>query len=366
MKKKRIRFLINSLSGGGAENILMNVLRHLSAKQDYDISLVTVVGGDLEKRIPAAVRYRKILKRDNGLFKLFVKLVLKLPRRLFAALFLRGEYDFEVAYLEGRPTRFAAAKKTSGKKIAFVHCDMAVANPVLPLYRSTAACLEEYRGFDSVCFVSADALNSFERVIGSLDNARIIHNIIDAERIVRLSEADTKPAFSTSGLKLVAVGRLAPEKNYGMLVSVVGELSRDYETELLLIGDGPERSALEAQIRENELSCVKLLGYSDNPYPVMKQADLLVCSSLYEGYSTVVCESLTLGVPVITTDCAGMTEILNDGRYGMITENSREGLLRGLKSLLTKPAVLERFAANLGDYSADPVADREYAALFEE
>ena len=67
----------------------------------------------------------------------------------------------------------------------------------------------------------------------------------------------------------------------------------------------------------------------------MAKADLYVCPSLSEAYSTSVAESVALGVPVLTTDCSGMREILNDGEYGYIVENSEEGLYRGLKLLLS-------------------------------
>ena len=73
---------------------------------------------------------------------------------------------------------------------------------------------------------------------------------------------------------------------------------------------------------------------------MLKCADLYVCSSLYEGFSTTVVESLILGTPVVTTDCTGMREILGDSEYGLITANDDEAFYEGVKRMLTGQAKL--------------------------
>ena len=69
----------------------------------------------------------------------------------------------------------------------------------------------------------------------------------------------------------------------------------------------------------------------------MTQSDLFVCSSISEGYSTAVTEALILGLPVVTTDCSGMNELLQGEKYGIITENSEATLFEGIKQLLDHP-----------------------------
>lgn len=77
---------------------------------------------------------------------------------------------------------------------------------------------------------------------------------------------------------------------------------------------------------------------------MLKCADLYVCSSLYEGFSTTVVESLILGTPVVTTDCTGMREILGDSEYGLITANDDEAFYEGVKRMLTEPGLLSHYA----------------------
>ena len=88
---------------------------------------------------------------------------------------------------------------------------------------------------------------------------------------------------------------------------------------------------------------VCLLGFHANPYKYLRQGDLFVCSSLSEGYSTAVTEALILGLPIITTDCSGMAELLQNGECGVITENDEAALYEGMRRLLTDKSLLEHY-----------------------
>ena len=106
----------------------------------------------------------------------------------------------------------------------------------------------------------------------------------------------------------------------------------------------------------------KLIGFCENPYPYIKAADLWVCSSRYEGFSTFVTEGMILGKPVVTTDCTGMRELLGDSEYGLIVENKEESLLRGMRRMLSEPELRSSYAnkaANRGrDFSARQLTEK--------
>ena len=87
----------------------------------------------------------------------------------------------------------------------------------------------------------------------------------------------------------------------------------------------------------------KLLGFRENPYNLMYAADILVCSSIFEGFSTFVTEGLILGKPIVTTDVSGMHELLGDSEYGLITANDDEAFYEGVKRMLTEPELLEYY-----------------------
>ena len=80
-------------------------------------------------------------------------------------------------------------------------------------------------------------------------------------------------------------------------------------------------------------------GFRDNPYCLMGTADLLVCSSVFEGFSTFITEGLILGKPIVTTDVSGMRELLGDSEYGLITANDDEAFYEGVKRMLAEARV---------------------------
>jgi glycosyltransferase involved in cell wall biosynthesis len=145
---------------------------------------------------------------------------------------------------------------------------------------------------------------------------------------------------------MLAVGTLYPPKNYPRLLQAHKRLLQaGVEHDLWILGDGEQRQAIEQYITDHHLiDSVRLFGFQTNPYPYMKAADLIVCSSNYEGFSTVITESVILGKAVVTTDCSGMREILGDSEYGLITENTDDAFYSGLTSMLTNSALRKEYA----------------------
>lgn len=366
---KKLLFFINTLDGGGAEKVLVDLVNSIASEQ-YDVDLVTITGGVHSDKLSEKICYRPIIRNRNSLIgKLLEKIIYHMPYSMLAKLFLHGEYDAEIAYLEGFPTRVLAVKKSGAKKMAFVHCDVSVQPVLQSFYKSKQACLDEYRKFDKVCFVSEVALGGFEKTFGVLDNAQVIHNIVLASEILEKAKEEPPYRYETDGMKILAVGRLSKEKGYDRLIRAAAHLEKKYTFELWIAGDGGERSALEAMIQQLGVRSVKLLGFQKNPYPFMRSADLFVCPSYYEGYSTVVTEATILGLPVLTTDCAGMREILDNGNSGCIVENSEEALEQGLEILLSSKEKFEELklkAQKKSETFSNEKAMQEYIELFKE
>ncbi len=337
---KKILFMINTLGGGGAEKVIVDLLNRLD-KNKYNITLLTVNAGVHAKQLSSGIHYRCLVKNKTSfLGNLTTKIIYHLPYRFFRFLFIRKQYDLEIAYLEGFPTRVIASGRKNTPKIAFVHCDVSVSHPLKKYYKNNDFCLAEYQSFDKVCFVSEQAKKGFEKTYACLDNAVIVHNVVNTKETIKKATEDTDFSFKTKGVKIVTVGRLVPEKGYDRLIRVAAILEKTYSFEICILGEGSQRQYLEDLIEELNVTSVKLMGYKENPYSCMVKADVFVCSSLFEGYSTAVTESIILGVPVVTTDCAGMDELLYNGEIGIVTPNTEEGLLRGLESVLADTQLL--------------------------
>lgn len=114
---------------------------------------------------------------------------------------------------------------------------------------------------------------------------------------------------------------------------------------ICILGVGEEQARLERQIRQLGIEdSVTLLGYRKNPYQYVSRCDLYVCSSRREGFSTAVTEALVLGTPVISTDCSGARELLgNDNEFGIVVENSEQGIYEGMKRMLSDPDLLAHY-----------------------
>ena len=365
-KKIKLLILITTLQAGGAEKVLIDLLNSIDNSL-YDITVISFLGGIHEKRLPAHINYIKIIKTK---IRLFQRLMMKyyfsiISRRKTAKKIIRNNYDIEIAYLEGLPTQIIAAHQSTASKLAFIHTNP-MKNPVFRnLYSSNEALKKDYNSFDNIVFVSEDAKKGFEEYGFSSNKEIVLHNVIDINNIKRLSEEKADTPFSTKGLKIISVGRLTEEKAFYRLINAACELEKEnLDFEIFIIGDGLLRNELNALKDKLNVKSVKLLGYRDNPYPYYRCSDLYVCSSKVEGYSTAVAEAVILGLPVLTTDCSGMSEILHDGENGIITQNNTASFTDGLRRIITDSNLLNQIKTSAKEYSSSANSEESLEAYY--
>ena len=133
---------------------------------------------------------------------------------------------------------------------------------------------------------------------------------------------------------------------FDRLVKIQKQLREaDYRTHIYILGSGKNRQEIEAFAADNGIAdSFTFLGFQENPYKYVSKADLFVCSSRREGFSTAVSEALVLGIPVVSTCCSGARELLGENNeYGIVTENSENALYQGVKKLLDDPALLSHY-----------------------
>ncbi len=333
-----ILFYIDTLMAGGAEKVLENLVNAMDARR-FRVTVATPFPED-RSGLGAHVNYRSLYPARNALTRYLYRLESALGT---AVRRLPKDFDLEVAYLECGPTKFIAGSKSPAKKVAWVHCDLALKNldNLSAFVKKTAPW---YQKFDRVVCVSESVRESFLVLYDGRFPASVLYNVNNEAEILR--KADAFAPESAEVPTLCAVGRLSPEKNFLHLLRALPKLKKDgIPFRLQIIGEGEERSRLEEYIQRKHLGdCVRLLGWQENPYPYMKAADVIVCSSIYEGLSTVVTESLILGKAVVTTPCNGMAELLGDSEYGLIADRDDNGLHRALRRMLTEPGLRQHYA----------------------
>ena len=360
MERIKILFFIEELRAGGAEKVLCNLVNELDQTR-FDVTVQTLWKADAAQFLKPGVRYRYCYGARTGLNRSRSRL--EAAAGLTYPLHMKGDYDIEVAYLEFGPTKIlAGSTNKKAKKLAWVHCDLEQKLSGKP--ETIQKVSGQYAAYDRIVCVSRTAKESFVRLIGREEDVTVLYNTVEDAAIREKALAVIPAVPEKRRLTVVTVGRLSSEKQFDMLLRVHKRLLQDgLIHDLWIVGEGDQRNLLEKQIAENDLAdSVRLCGYQTNPYPFMWAADLLVCSSRYEGLSTFVTEGLILGKPIVTTECSGMRELLGDSEFGLITDNSEEALLEGMRRMLTEPETREQFAARAAvrgqDFSARSLTEK--------
>lgn len=148
-----------------------------------------------------------------------------------------------------------------------------------------------------------------------------ILNSFEFSKIKKLSLKKCKKIYSKNSLKIISVGRLTYQKDFITLFRSIQNTNK-IKTELIVIGKGVDKEKLKNYIKENSLhKKIKLIGYQTNPFKFIRQADIFILTSRFEGSPNVLIEAQYLKKYIISTNCpTGPREILNNGKYGSLVK----------------------------------------------
>lgn len=341
---KRILFFIPSLAGRGAEKVLVNLVNNLD-KNKYDITVQTLFDkGSNKKQLEGnGIHYKYIFKHC---FRGNVYVLKLFSPKLLYKIMIREKYDIIVSFLQSPTTRvISGCDNENTKLINWIHNEVKNSKDFTKVYRNKKEfkkCLQRY---NLTVFVSNTAKKSFEDNFDLDLKSCVKYNIVDDSYIKRkATEKITDINFEEDKINLITVGGLVYQKGYDRLLRIMKKIvDENKNVHLYVLGEGQQKDYLNKILKENLLeNYVSLIGYKMNPYKYVKKADLFVCSSYYEGYSTAITESLILGTPVITTLCSGMEELLEYGKYGIIADNNEESLYIELKKIIEDKGKLEK------------------------
>ena len=344
-KMIKVLFLINTLGGGGAEKILVETVNNLD-KSKYQITVQTVFDEGVHKKdLSSNVRYKTIIPFKQGMFRsIYARFLVKILGCSFIyKFFVKDKYDYEIAFLEGLPTKIISKSKSkNGKKYAWLHTDLNAYPNSYKIFGSEKVEAKAYKTFDKIFCVSENVKTALQKKYDiTHDKIGVVYNIVDNEKILSAAQenavipAKINPVF-------VSAGRLTWVKGYERLLKVHHRLINEgLAHSVMILGDGEERNALESYISENNLERTAfLVGFQKNPYKYISKSDLFICSSFAEGYSTVVSEAVICGVPVLSTDVAGAKEPIHSPRCSIVVENNEEALYAALKNILMSEQML--------------------------
>ena len=335
----KVLIIENNLAGGGAEKVLLTLLEYLTPPK-YDVTLLLIKNKGLYLNdVPSYIKVQYMIDVTNG-EKEFPKdsdILIEFYKKQIDC-----NFDVEIAFLEGPPTKLLANSNNKlSRKIAWVHIDLEKVHWTYSYFQSLEEEKECYLKMNHVVFVSENARKGFENLFGTkLKNAIVINNPINIVKIKNFAEISP---LKYSNFTCVVVGSLVNRKGQSRLIYSMGRLFHaGYRFHLYLIGEGSEENSLKELSHILNISeYVHFTGFQRNPYSYMKNANLLISSSITEGYPLVLCEALCLGLPILATNCSGNRDVLQNGMYGLLVENTEEGIFNGLKSILDSPQLYE-------------------------
>ena len=325
MQMIRCLFVLSDLESGGAQRVLLTVLKQLDRAAFEPHLAVADTTGPLYKELPgnAAIHFLGS-SRVRYLLPALHRLVRKVrPRVVVSTL---GHLNLALLASKGlfpKGTRLVVREaNTPSARLA------QTSHPTLYRWGFRTLYPRADRVLCNAAFMKEDLVNGFSV---AREKAAVVPNPVDTGRILgRVEGAENPYPKGGEGPQIVSVGRLTHQKGYDLLAKVMKEATVRFPSlHLTIVGDGPEKEALEGLSTELGLGeKVTFAGHRDNPYPFMAHADLFISSSRYEGSPNAVLESLACGTPVLAFDCPGGTrEIISEGKNGWLVPAEEVGAM---------------------------------------
>ncbi len=379
--KKNMLFVMINLYNGGAERSLINLLKLLDYnKYNVDLLLFKKEGTFL-KEVPSEVSIieldetSRILYGNNEkksliniyfyIYRAFATIISRLfsikynkQKRIFRwknfyskkIKKLTKKYDTAIAYMHGEPTYFVSEKVDSTNKVCWIHTDYSayIYNGKYTTYEASL-----YNNYTHIITVSNICAQSFKNIIKDkrlFNKIRVLPNLTSKNEIIKKSEefypieyVDKKELF------ILSIGRLTRLKRFDRAIEASKILKeKGILFKWFIIGDGGEDKKLRRLIKENNVSDVCfLLGTRNNPYPYIKNSDIVVQTSEYEGKSMVLDEAKILGKFIISTSYKSVFDQIKNEETGIIVNKSSEAVSDGIIKLISNKKIYQKIKTEI-------------------
>lgn len=389
IKNKNVLFVNNTLSTGGAEKVLLPLMKKFISNNN-DVHLYVITGmGELVSQLPEGVKLlnenfdkESVLTAEGK--RLLTNKVIAAETKSLTGLRLFGyqaraianmirngkfqaeklawralaetspkisnEYDLAVAFTEGASTYYVADRVAAKHKIAFVHTPYEHAGYTKQLDKHS------YDAFNEILAVSENVRKSFLNVHPEcLNKVFVKENDIDVNGIEKLSEADITNEMpweignsKDKSAKILTVSRLVGLKAYDRIIETAKILKKQgLKFKWVALGEGEDHAKIQNLIDKEGLSQnIILMGNVLNPYPYMKYCDLYVHVSNFEGKSVAVQEARALGCAIILSDVDGNKDQIRDGYSGLFCSLEPNDIAQKITYLLNNPLLANNMGEN--------------------
>jgi glycosyltransferase involved in cell wall biosynthesis len=404
---KRIAFLLDNLSGGGAEQVTLNLASELY-RRGYRIDLLVCdPTGALVDNVPDGIKVIVVgkvssigallsaLRADKVGMGLILQTVIRLGKlpgslRYVAAIARYLAVSRPAAFVSALPKsniNAVLAKKQAGVDMRLmlgVHIHLSAQEAVaresrkLRMLYLSPLMRRYYRQADCIVAVSKGVAEDAVHYLG-VDWERIstIHNPVAMENIADLAAVSPgHPWLSDSGAPVVlGMGRFVKQKNFPLLLRAFALVRKVRPLRLIILGG--DASSVDQRLHRQELThlaCqlgvkddIDMPGYTSNTYAFLSRAAMFVLSSRFEGFGNVLIEALLCGCPIVSTDCpSGPAEILGGGRFGrLVPIDDEESMARAIQLTLDGVADKSELRSRGQEFSVSRAVDQYEHLLFD-
>jgi glycosyltransferase involved in cell wall biosynthesis len=375
--KKNLLFAIDSLDCAGAEKSLVTLLSLLDYSK-FNVDLMLFAHGcTLEELVPKEVNIlsplnytnfsklslrnsfkRSMQNRDFKMFSARTKYSTKIRMKKYnnpqkARVFWQSvsqviennpkEYDVAISYAQGVPTFYIAQKVNAKVKFAWVNTSYNLDKKERDFQK------DFYDQFKEIVVVSDSAKKIFLETFPYYTNkVNVIYDINNPDLISKMAQIRGNYEDDFKGIKILTIGRLASGKGYDIALEACKKLKeRKIDFRWYVLGKGPLKEEIEKYIKENNLlNHFVLLGVKSNPYPFIKESDIYVQTSRFEGFGLAIAEARMLNIPVVTTRFDAVYNQMIDGKNGLVVEMNADAVCNGIINLINDPLLKQ----NITDY----------------
>jgi len=318
MRRKKVLVVSTALVCGGAERLTWLILKHID-RERFEPVLVVLSAFDDSYPEPEGIR---VIYLNKGNFLDLPRVIWRLSR-----VFEEEQPDVVLSMADFANLVSILAKKVSCAKPKLVldersHSSINLRYEFLGRFKIWAIPRLYPQADVVVCCsqgVAGDLINRFNIPRTMI---KVIQNPADGAYISEMAGEEVEHLWLNSRDMpvIIAAGRLVAQKNYPLMLRAFARVNTGFPCRLIVLGKGREKESLEGLVSRLGLKdMVDFLGFQKNPFKYMARSDIFVLSSLTEGFSSVILEAMTCGIPVISTQCpSGPDELITDGVNGLL------------------------------------------------
>lgn len=329
-----IALLLPDLRAGGAQRVFLMLAREFIAKGFRVDIVVGLEDGDLLSELPSGARLVPLCPRPPLFGRLGLAMVMLLRLRQYLG---QQHPDALLSSLSGTNLVAAVARRMVNVSTRLVLREACLfANLRHGFYITLMR--RVYRWADVIVALTPEMQTELERVL-RLPSSKIVQipNPVDFERVQHFSVVPLPEEFDTTQPYLLAVGRLAAQKDYSTLIGAFAKVAQVTTVKLVILGEGPDRAKIETQIKALSLDGrVELRGFDANPYRWMARASVFVLSSRWEGHPNVIVEAQALGIPVVATEYDPSARLLVHSPGHVVNVGDEDAMADAIASTLGK------------------------------